>query len=141
MHSLAEDGLDGGVETKRRSVIVMEPVAIRSGDGGDDGGGGGGGDDDVDDVVNDGGGGMRTCFIAEAKPPVAPHGGSAMPITQGLCGAMTVGQTTPRKESVPTCSHPDPAAGKSKFAVGSSARGRSRDSGRAADDYDDDPIP
>lgn len=27
MHSLAEDGLDGGVETKRRSVIVMEPVA------------------------------------------------------------------------------------------------------------------
>lgn len=40
---------------------------------------------------------MRTCFIAEAKPPVAPHGGSAMPITQGLCGAMTVGQTTPPK--------------------------------------------
>lgn len=40
---------------------------------------------------------MRTCFIAEAKPPVAPHGGSAMPIIQGLCGAMTVGQTTPRR--------------------------------------------
>ncbi|OJZ89609.1 hypothetical protein ASPFODRAFT_58303 [Aspergillus luchuensis CBS 106.47] len=65
MNALAEAGLDGGVETKRRSVIVMEPVAKKVASlmfrvvfvvGG--GGGGGDDDDDVDDVVNDGGGGF-----------------------------------------------------------------------------------